>query len=327
MRFTLLTLLFAPALHAIEIPALSEPVTSFGAAVTEGYLYTYGGHMAESHSWSLPTTSGALQRINLKEPGKWEALSSGPQVQSPGVAAADGKVYLIGGMQPQNGQGEDPVLKSLDHALVFDTKTSQWSELPKLPEPRSSHDVAILNNKLYVVGGWPLNTAKDSADEAPDDRHAERAFHDKGLVLDLANPGAGWQSFEQPFQRRAIALVALAGKLYVLGGMDAENKVSAEADVYDIASKTWSKLPEMPVEGRTKGFATAACEVDGELIASPRGGKIFALRNDTWQEAGKLEQSRYFHQLEPLDDGRVIALGGTSGDEPLDDVEVAKIKK
>lgn len=326
MRALLLTLLATPALQAIELPPLAEPVTSFGAAVTDGQLYTYGGHKAGSHSWSLTTTSGELRRIDLTKPKEWETLTSGPQVQSPGVAAHGGKVYLIGGMQPQNEKGKDPILKSLGHALVFDSTAKKWSNLPDLPEVRSSHDVAVFDNKLYVLGGWPLDTTKDEKGQEPDDRHQKRPFHKTGLVLDLGKPEAGWQSFEQPFQRRAIALVASAGKLYVIGGMDAENQVSSEVDVYDIAAKTWSKLPDLPADGRMKGFATAACELNGEVIASPRGGKIFALRNNSWQEAGKLQQSRFFHQLEPLGKDQVIALGGTSGEEPLGSVEVAEIK-
>jgi len=328
MRPTLLLtlLLFSvSSLRALELPALTDPVTSFGAAVTGDYLYTYGGHKAESHSWSLNTTSGTLYRLNLKQPGKWEAVLDGPKVQSPGVVAHDGKLYVIGGMQPQNEEGKDPVLKSLDHALMYDGASAKWTELPRLPEIRSSHDVAIMDGKLYVVGGWPLDTSKDTADTAPDDRHNHRPFHQHMLVLDLSKPDAGWQKIDQPFQRRAIALVASAGKLYVIGGMNEENKVSDEVDMYDVAENKWSKLPNLPVEGRMKAFASAACELNGEVIASPRGGKIFALRNSTWEEVGKLNKSRFFHQLEPLNGSQVIALGGTTGDAPLDNVEVSTI--
>lgn len=326
MRTALLALLLAPAIQAIELPPMSTAVTSFGAAVTENQLYTYGGHQSSSHSWSLQTTSGELHRIDLNKPKDWERLAPGPQLQSPGLAAKDGKVYLIGGMQPQNKQGESPVLKSLDHAMVFDSKTGVWQDLPKLPEVRSSHEVVIYDNQLYVIGGWPLDTTKDSKDQEPDDRHQKRDFHQTFLVLDLAKPETGWKSFEQPFQRRAIAVVANQGKLYVMGGMDSDNKVSAEVNVYDIAAKTWSKLPDLPVDGRMKAFATAACELNGEVIASPRGGKIFALRDGKWKEAGKLKQPRFFHQLEPLGKDSVIALGGTAGGDPLDDVEVTKIQ-
>ncbi len=315
-----------PSASALEVAALPEPVTSFGAVVSDGQLYVYGGHRAGSHEWSLDTTSGTLRRLDLKKAGAtWEQVGQGPKVQSPGLAAHGGKIYLIGGMQPQNKEGEKPVLKSTSHAMVFDPASKQWSNLPDLPAPRSSHEIAILDGRLYVVGGWPLDTSKTS--DKPDDRHATRPFYDAMWVLDLASP-VKWETLPQPPQRRAIALVASKGKLYMLGGMNPKNEVTADADVYDVAAKTWSKLPEIPADGKFKAFATAACELDGRVIASPSGGKVFALdaSGKAWKEVGALKQSRFFHQLEPWSDSQVIALGGTKGGEPLADVEVVAIE-
>ena len=325
MRILILLLLAGTALHAIDLPPLPEAVTSFGAVVLDGRLYAYGGHKAGSHEWSRDTTSGSLHRLDLDKPARWETLAGGPAVQSPGLAASAGKIYLIGGMQPQNKEGADPLLKSLTHAKVFDTASGKWSDLPALPEPRSSHDIAVLGDKLFVVGGWPLDTSKSTA--AADDRHAPRPFHKTMLVLDLAKPEAGWRNLPQPFERRAIALVAVKGKLFVLGGMNAKNETVADAACYDPAANTWTKLPDLPSSGKLKGFATAACELDGRLIASPSGGKVYALSDDgtKWDEAGQLRQSRYFHQLEGWSAQRVIALGGTKGGDPLDNVEVLQV--
>ena len=68
---------------AVELPKLPEPVTSFGAVISGGSLYAYGGHKAGSHSWSLPTTSSKLQKLDLANPTEWEELKGGPAVQSP----------------------------------------------------------------------------------------------------------------------------------------------------------------------------------------------------------------------------------------------------
>lgn len=329
MRLSILTLILASVsglLSARELPPLPVPVTSFGAVVCDGYLYAYGGHQAGSHSWSKETTSDKLIRLKIGEASSaWEEVATGPAVQSPGLAVANGKVILIAGMQPQNQKGEDPVLKSQDHVLSFDPKTGKWTELPKLPDVRSSHDVAVYENKLYVVGGWPLDTTKDDKDQTPDDRSAERSFHHEMLVLDLTKPESGWQKIPHPFARRALAAVASQGKIYALGGMNPKNEVTAEADVYDIASGQWSKLPEIPSDGHAKAFAAAACELNGEVIVSPQGGKLYALRNDKWVEAGKLSEPRFFHQLEPDANSTVIALGGTAGKKPVASVEAATV--
>jgi len=326
MQRSLYALLLSPftLLCAADLPPLPEPVTSFGAVVSDSQLYTYGGHLSGSHDWSKDTTNSKLRRLNLNKPEKWEDLATGPAVQSPGLAEHDGKIYLVGGMQPQNAAGQPPVLNSLSHAAFYTPSTGAWTNLPDLPEPRSSHDIAVLDGKLYVVGGWPLSSGSTKA--APDDRHAERPFHSTMLVLDLAKPDK-WVSTEQPFQRRAIALVAAGGKLYSLGGMTSKNEVSASASVFDPATSKWTDLPDLPVAGKMKAFGSAACAVNDRVVVSPSGGKIFALSSDgkTWSEAGEIKESRFFHQLETWKDGQVIALGGTKGGDPLDTLEVVPV--
>ena len=317
----------ADAAVPASLPSLPEPVTSFGGAITDdGQLYAYGGHKADTHEWSLDTTSGKLHRLDLNKPGAaWETVGEGPKVQSPGLAAHGGKVYLIGGMQPQNKEGAKPELLSLSHAMAFDPTSKAWTKLPDLPAPRSSHEVAVLDGKLYVVGGWPLDTRK--TEKKPDDAHAERGYHNTMLVLDLAKPDA-WVSISQPFQRRALSVVASNGKIYALGGMNEKNEVTADADVYDVKSGKWEKLPEIPiVSSKTKAFATAACELDGRVLVSPAGGKVFALTPDAkaWTEVGQLQTNRLFHQLEPWKNSQVIALGGSKGSTPIDSVELVTI--
>ncbi|QIF04050.1 kelch repeat-containing protein [Roseimicrobium sp. ORNL1] len=310
-----------------SLPPLPEAVTSFGGAISEdGQLFAYGGHKAGTHEWSLDTTSGKLNRLDLTKPGSaWETLGEGPKVQSPGLAVHAGKVYLVGGMQPQNKEGAKPELFSLNHATMFDPATKDWKKLPDLPEGRSSHEVAVLDGKLYVVGGWPLDTRK--SETKPDDAEVERGYHKTMLVLDLAKPDA-WQSVPQPFQRRALSVVASQGKIYALGGMNEKNEVTADADVYDVKSGKWEKLPEIPVVSKkTKAFATAACELDGRVLVSPAGGKIFALSPDakSWVEVGQLQTPRLFHQIEPWKNSQVVALGGTKGTKPTDSVEIVSI--
>jgi N-acetylneuraminic acid mutarotase len=314
-------------LHADELPPLPEAVTSFGAVVQDEWLYVYGGHMAGSHAWSLATTSGAFHRLNLAKPEKWEKLAGGPQMQSPGLAAHAGKIYLVGGMQPQNATEKDKsLLKSLNHAAVFDAAAGTWSKLPDLPEPRSSHDIAVLDGKLYVVGGWPLNTGDDSPKE--DDKEGDkRPFHTTMLVLDLADTAAGWKSLPQPFQRRALAIAACKGKLYCIGGMNEKNEVSASANVFSPSSNSWSVLPDLSADGKMKAFGTAVCVLDDRVIASPGGGKVFALSTDrkAWVEVAQLKTQRYFHQLEAWRNNEVIALGGTKAREPQNSMEIVRI--
>ena len=58
-RLFLVLLMTSPAAAAApEFPPLPTPVTSFGAAVSDGFVYVYGGHSGKPHSYSSATTLG-----------------------------------------------------------------------------------------------------------------------------------------------------------------------------------------------------------------------------------------------------------------------------
>ena len=67
------------------------------------------------------------------------------------------KLIRIGGFTAMNKEGDDHDLHSQNQVAAFDVATKTWSDLPALPEPRSSLDAAILGDFVYVVGGWKLS--------------------------------------------------------------------------------------------------------------------------------------------------------------------------
>ena len=59
-------------------------------------------------------------------------------------------------MQPRNKPGEPAENYSVAECARFDPKAGRWEALPPLPQPRSSHDVAVIGNQLMVIGGWNM---------------------------------------------------------------------------------------------------------------------------------------------------------------------------
>lgn len=320
-----LLLLSWSVLKGAEPPALPKEVTSFGAAVCDGAVYVYGGHMGKAHAYSTETVSGALWRMSLAKQDAWEVLPGNVPVQSPGIAAWKDKIILAGGMQPQNAPGEDQKLKSLDVAAMFDPATKTWTNLPPLPEPRSSHALAVIGDQLYAVGGWPLDVgAPKPAPDAP----KSKKWHDTMVVMDLTKPAEGWKTLPQPWTRRALAAAVLNGKLWCIGGMTEDNELSSAVDIYDPATKQWSSAPPVGEKERAMAFGIAVCVTGGRLYASPEGGKVYSIGPEAkaWSECGKLAKSRYFHQLIALDDTHLMAIGGTSKGQPMDDVEIMTVE-
>jgi N-acetylneuraminic acid mutarotase len=293
-------------------------MSSLGACVSDGYVYVYGGHTGEPHSYSKETTSGKFYRAKLSG-GKWEELPAGPAAQGLALVAYKGKVYRVGGMQPRNKPDEESDTHSLKSFAVYDPSAKKWQDLPDLPEGRSSHDGVVLDGKLYVFGGWQMNGAGK-----------ERTWHKTGLVIDLTKSPMKWRSIDQPFQRRALAVEALGGKVHVLGGLAAREKAAkTRVDVYDPESGKWSEAAELPSKSTTMGtgFSPAACVQGGRLIVSTNDGMLNRLSKDgkKWEEAGKQRVARFVPRLLAGEKGAVIVLGGNAkGDAKSVEVIVPK---
>lgn len=302
---------------AAVLPPLPEPVASFGAVVTDGWLYVYGGHTGEEHEHSAANLSSHFRRIELDGGKEWQELPMQTHLQGLPLVAHDGKVYRVGGLNNRNATKDDKEdLHSTDEFAEFDPATNKWTALAPLPAARSSHNAAVIGDKLYVVGGWTLN-GKSPGTWQPD-----------ALVYDFAHPKDGWQKVAQPdFKRRALAAGVWKGKLFALGGMDEKAKPSLRVDFFDPTSGKWSKGPRLPGVGMA-GFGASAWNLDGDLYVCGLRGVLYRLSGDgsAWEEAGKLETPRFFHQLVPGPHGSLLAVAGASMNGHLATIEQIDLK-
>jgi N-acetylneuraminic acid mutarotase len=295
---------------------MPETVTSFGAVTADGWLYVFGGHKGERHEYSADMVSGNFHRLRLSEGLTWEKLPSAPASQGLPLVTHGGNIYRVGGMAARNPAGAKQDLFSTTHFQRFDPRRAQWEILPALPVPRSSHDAAVLGDKIYVAGGWSLAGGTNKA-----------VWPANALVFDLKNPKAGWQEFSQPFQRRAIALAAIDTRLYAIGGMDSDNAATLAVEIYDTATGQWSKGPALP-PGRHKGFSCAAITQDGRLYVNALQGDLLRLARDgsAWEVVGRLQHPRLAHRLVTAGATQLIALGG-EGEEKRADLELLTPKE
>ncbi|GEP41835.1 Kelch repeat-containing protein [Brevifollis gellanilyticus] len=278
-------------------PDLPLPVASFGAAATEsGSVYIYGGHSGVRHKYNRDEVHGDFYhwQSGLKE---WEALAKDEPAQGASLLATDKGVIRVGGMAAKNAKGEKQDLWSSETAARYDAADKTWHPLPKLPERRSSHDSIVIGDTLYVIGGWALLGGSDTK------------WHKTYLTLDLSKTDANWESHEQPFERRALAVYGLGNKLYAIGGMDSDESITNVVSVLDTTTGKWSDGPELP-KAKLGGFGFAAVAHEGRLFGSGAAGTLVELRKDVWVPIVKLQQPRYFHRLVSGGAGKLIALGG-----------------
>ncbi len=286
---------------------LPEPLSSFGAAVSDGWLYVYGGHTGEEHAHSRDNLSNHFRRIKLAEgddaaKGAWEELPMEIPVQGLPLVAHGGKIYRVGGLSFRNAAADEADMHSVAEFACFDPATKKWTALTPLPEARSSHDAVVIGDTLYVVGGWTL------AGESDGD------WLDTAWSFDLNDPQAEWQALASPtFKRRALAVARWNRQLVAIGGMDDNAEISRRVDALDPATGEWTKMPELP-RSRMGGFGVSAWNLDGKLLVSGADGAVHQLSDDgtKWENVGKLVTGRFFHRLMPGVGQSLLVIAGAS---------------
>jgi outer membrane protein assembly factor BamB len=322
--FVIATLLAAitAGTGAATLPELPQAATSFGAAVADGWVYVYGGNSGKAHEFHRECIKGDFFRLNLSNGKEWEKLPSDRPLLGAAMASYQGSIYRIGGMEARNEKGARNDIHSTKEVVRYVPASGQWESLPDLPDQRSSHDVAVLDNILYVAGGWKLTGggSRDAEDSSGE-------WHKTMLSLDLANPTKGWTSIPQPFQRRALAVVAHENRLWFIGGMDSSDEPSLAVDWYEPKSGKWGKGADLP-KSKMAGFGIAACSAGGEVLASPLSGQVYAIRDNgaRWEELTKLAKPRFFHRMLPATADSVVVVGGSDRKGQIRDLELVSLK-
>ncbi len=224
-----------------DLPA--PPRREQGMAVFGGDIYAFGGAV------SGPDRTNA---VDVFDPDTWtwtgRAPYPGAAVDHPGVVVLDGLIYMIGGLT-DTAQGHPGVTD----VRVYDPVADEWDARADLPAPRGGHGTAVLDGKVYVVGGWVSQSQSDSA-----------------VVYD---PGAdAWSAIAPlPEKRDHVNLVAIDGLIYALGGRTVGGTIIDTVHVYDPGADSWSTLGSaFP----TPRYSFGSVALDGRIIAF--GGTVDA---------------------------------------------------
>lgn len=173
--------------------------------------------------------------------GVWETRAPFPILATEVSAAAVGdKVYVIGGYL-QSG--------SSTRLFIYDAFTDTWSEGASLPVPGGvDHaNVAALDGKVYFLGAIRIADGFTT-----------------GRTLEYDPVANTWRErAPMPTARGASGVAALAGRIYVAGGLAGGNSVS-NFEAFDPATNTWAVLPAMPT-------------ARDHLTAQAVGGRFYAI--------------------------------------------------
>lgn len=293
------------------VPMLPRAIDSFGAAEHDGVLYVYGGHSGTQAQQTAKHLSHQFVRCDLRNPTSWEVLPFDRPLQQLALVSCDENLYRVGGAGPTSDDKSGGTLSSVSDFARFDPRTNQWSAMPALPAPRSSHDAIAADGKIYVIGGWNVDGEKMSD------------WHDTALMFDTSQGEKGsWESLPIPgFRRQGLAVTTWQNCIWAIGGKDDSDTILCTVYYFDPQRGYWSEGPELPTraeglqgQGGLQGYGVAAWGLDTGLYVSGADGVLYRLTNiyGEWEAAAELRVQRYCHRLLPEGKNSLLALAGYS---------------
>jgi N-acetylneuraminic acid mutarotase len=196
-------------------------------------IYFAGGIDDTGHRKSVDTAF----RYDIAD-DKFETFTKLPAVRVGGaMAVVDGWLHYIGG------DLADRVTPTDEHfAIRLDANGSAvgtWQRRAKMVMPSDHHSAVVIDGKIYAVGG--------------EEGHSTTYIqHDTMSVYDPATDA--WTALA-PLPRASShfegGTVLVHGRIVVMGGQAAGEKIINDVKVYDPVSNTWQNLNDMP--GTRKG--------------------------------------------------------------------------
>lgn len=211
---------------------ITAPRYAFAHALLDGRVYVAGGY-----GFFLPGVNTGPGTTEVYDPvtDTWTVLPVGEMGcgGKPGIAGAavDGRFYAFG-------EYIGPCDVLINSTEVLDETEGRWLPRANMPTPRTHLAVAVIDGKVYAVGGRTSDWNDSAANEVYDP------------VTD------SWEvKASMPSPRSDLVAVVVQGRLYAIGGSQG-NLV----EEYDPSNDSWSTL--LPIPGPRLWAPAAAVHRD-----------------------------------------------------------------
>lgn len=201
----------------------------------------------------------------------------------------------------------DVSLGATEQAAIAGT----WSVAAPMPTARSEITSAVLDGKIYVVGGFQATGGNSDIVEVYDPK------------------GDAWETITPLPVRLDHAMAAsVDGKLYVMGGYRIFGQEISDATYqYDPVSDTWTERAPMPL-GRAAGAAVTTdglIYVLGGVGPEPAVGQVYDPNSDGWTSQFSPIAAPREHLTAQLVNRTIYVIGGRWQGVNVNTVEVLRI--
>ncbi|XP_018495661.2 kelch-like protein 10 [Galendromus occidentalis] len=193
---------------------------------------------------------------------------------------------------------------------VYDPSADRHTTFPQLAdtnELRAYHKMALVNNEIYVIGGF----------------HGDNHYHKNCRKFSLST--RTWSHVTPMNVERCYVSVAVVdGKIYAIGGYNGRFRLNT-AEVLNLETNQWSLIRPMEYQR-----SDAACAVvNGKIYAiggftgtmCNRTVECYDPASNSWTLVSSMSTVRSGVSAVALD-GKIYALGGSSGSSRLSSCEV-----
>jgi len=215
-----------------------------------------------------------------------------------GAVVARDKVYVMGGTQKK---------EVTNTMCMYDPSEDTWTSfIPTMRSERAFLGVAMLNDRIYAIGGT------DDMDKKEGLRTAE--------VLDLTmGETQEWRNIASMNTGRAsVGVAVLNGKIYAVGGCTEAQQHLSSVECYDPELDVWSPVADLSVPRAGPGV----CVLDGVLYCVGGSHKFGSYSNtvekynedsNTWSLVVEMNHRRACPGVIAYA-GRLYVVGGYDGD-------------
>ena len=197
----------------------------------------------------------------------WEIVSEIPTSRGlPTSCSVNGKIYVIGGFDLPNGvvpHQNGHLFEALGTVEVYDPIANQWQQKTDMPTARFGHSCAVVEGRIYVIGGSAQGLVPVAA-------------------VEMYDPVADrWEQVtELPTLRSHFSSESINGKIYAIGGENFQTSVLySTVEVYDPDRGTWTQGGDLPAP--RMNLRTAA--INGNIYAIA-GQELGGLLSSTIEE-------------------------------------------
>ena len=233
--------------------------------------------------------------------------------------------------------------------LAHQVEAGTWTQKADIPTARHWCGTAVVDGKIYIIGGdistsWGMTAVLEEYDPAadtwtkrsrmPSERHALGAAAVDGIVYAIGGWGGGdqhstveaydpatdkWTKKASMLSKRtglSSSVVAIDEKIYVISGLGPGTGIFSIVMVYDSATDRWTRKANIP----TARMDHAACVIDGRIYVSggslawPRTPtsstvEVYDPSTDTWARVSDMPRPRQRHSASTVD-GKMYIIGG-----------------